>query len=206
MNELGHLSLWLALAVAGLGVALPTLGAWREDIALELSARRLSVLLFALLAVSFICLMTAYIRSDFSLLNVVSNSHSAKPMLYKIAGTWGNHEGSLLLWVLILAGFGAAVAVFDGPGKRSKGMDRRLWSRTLVVQSLIGCSFLLFILLTSNPFTRVLPAPLDGQGLNPLLQDPGLAFHPPLLYVGYVGLSTAFSFAIAALILSLIHI
>jgi cytochrome c-type biogenesis protein CcmF len=140
-------------------------------------------------ALSFGCLMYAYIVSDFSVLNVVMNSHSLKPMLYKVSGTWGNHEGSMLLWVLILAGFGAAVAVFGG------NLPPQLRARALSVQAWIAVGFYLFILLTSNPFERVFPPPLDGQGLNPLLQDPGLAFHPPFLYLGYVGFSMAFSFA-----------
>ena len=138
--------------------------------------------------------MHAYVVSDFSVLNVAMNSHSAKPMLYKIAGTWGNHEGSMLLWVLILVIFGGAVAAFGGnlpPGLRA---------RALAVQAWIAIGFYLFILFTSNPFARLDPPPLDGRGLNPLLQDPGLAFHPPLLYLGYVGFSMAFSFAVAALI------
>ena len=132
--------------------------------------------------------------SDFSVLNVVQNSHSAKPMLYKVSGVWGNHEGSMLLWVLILALFGSAVAAFG------RNLPPTLRSRVLSVQALVAVGFYLFILLTSNPFERVVPAPVDGQGLNPLLQDPGLAFHPPFLYLGYVGFSIAFSFAIAALI------
>ncbi len=132
--------------------------------------------------------------SDFSLLNVVENSHSAKPLVYKISGVWGNHEGSMLLWVLILAIFGAAVAIF------SRNMPDELRANVLGVQSWIGAAFLLFILLTSNPFARLARPPVEGQDLNPLLQDPGLAIHPPLLYLGYVGLSITFSFAAAALI------
>jgi cytochrome c-type biogenesis protein CcmF len=149
---------------------------------------------FALVALAFGALMHAYIVSDFSLANVAQNSHTAKPMLYKIAGTWGNHEGSMLLWALILALYGAAVAAFGG------NLAETLKVRVLSVQGMIGCGILAFILFTSNPFARLDPAPLDGQSLNPLLQDPGLAFHPPLLYLGYVGLSTSFSFAVAALI------
>ena len=132
--------------------------------------------------------------SDFSVLNVAENSHTDKPLLYKITGVWGNHEGSMLLWVFILALFGAAVAVFGG------NLPPALRARVLAVQGMIGVGFLLFILFTSNPFLRLDPAPADGNGLNPILQDPGLAFHPPLLYLGYVGFSIAFSFAIAALI------
>ena len=138
--------------------------------------------------------MQAFVVSDFSVVTVADNSHSAKPLLYKFTGTWGNHEGSMLLWVWILAVHGAAVAVFG----RNLPPAFRAW--VLAVQALIGLGFLVFVLATSNPFLRLDPAPFDGRDLNPLLQDPGLAFHPPLLYLGYVGLSTAFSFAVAALI------
>jgi cytochrome c-type biogenesis protein CcmF len=146
------------------------------------------------IVIAFLSLMNAYVTSDFSVFNVASNSHSAKPMLYKIAGVWGNHEGSLVLWVLILATFGGAIVLFGG------NLPPALRARVLSVQALIAVGFLSFSLFTSNPFERVFPAPLDGNGLNPLLQDPGLAFHPPFLYLGYVGFSVAFAFAIAALI------
>ena len=149
---------------------------------------------FLLVAIAFGCLMHAYVVSDFSVLNVATNSHSAKPMLYKVAGTWGNHEGSMLLWVLILVIFGGAVAAFG------RNLPPGLRARALGVQAWIAIGFYLFILLTSNPFERLDPPPIDGRGLNPLLQDPGLAFHPPFLYLGYVGFSMAFSFAVAALI------
>jgi cytochrome c-type biogenesis protein CcmF len=139
-------------------------------------------------------LMWAFISSDFSLLLVVQNSHSAKPMLYKISGTWGNHEGSMLLWILIVSLFGATAAWFG------TNLPPSLRARVLSVQGAIGVAFFAFILFTSNPFTRLAVPPFDGQDLNPLLQDPGLAFHPPFLYLGYVGLSMAFSFAVAALI------
>jgi cytochrome c-type biogenesis protein CcmF len=139
-------------------------------------------------------LMHAYVTSDFSVANVYENSHSAKPLLYKITGVWGNHEGSMVLWVFILSLFGAAVAWFGN------NLPPALRARVLAVQGMIGLGFLLFILLTSDPFTRISPAPLDGRGLNPVLQDPGLAFHPPFLYLGYVGFSVAFAFAVAALI------
>jgi cytochrome c-type biogenesis protein CcmF len=147
-----------------------------------------------LIAASFAALTWAFVVSDFSLAVVVSNSHTAKPMLYKISGVWGNHEGSLLLWVLILAVYGAAVAAFGG------GLPVRLKARVLAVQGLIGVAFMAFLVFTSNPFWRLATPPLNGEDLNPLLQDPGLAFHPPFLYLGYVGLSMAFSFAVAALI------
>jgi len=149
---------------------------------------------FLLIGYAFFALTYAHVVSDFSVLNVVENSHSAKPLVYKISGVWGNHEGSMLLWVLILAIFGAAVALF------SRGMPDDLRANVLAVQSWIGAAFLLFILLTSNPFARLAVPPAEGQDLNPLLQDPGLAIHPPLLYLGYVGLSITFSFAAAALI------
>ena len=149
---------------------------------------------FMLTAFAFGALMWAFITSDFSLKLVVENSHSAKPMLYKISGTWGNHEGSMLLWVLIVTLFGAMCASFGA------GLPPTLKARVLAVQSAIGVAFFAFILFTSNPFIRLTVAPFDGQDLNPLLQDPGLAFHPPFLYLGYVGLSMAFSFAVGALI------
>jgi cytochrome c-type biogenesis protein CcmF len=134
------------------------------------------------------------VRSDFSVLNVFENSHSAKPLIYKLTGVWGNHEGSMLLWVLILSVFGALVALFGG------NLPERLKANVLGVQSWIAVAFDLFILVTSNPFLRIADPPLEGRDLNPILQDPGLAIHPPLLYLGYVGLSISFSFAIAALI------
>ena len=139
-------------------------------------------------------LVNAHLTSDFSVLNVAENSHSAIPIIYKISGVWGNHEGSMLLWVLILAAFGALVAAFG------RSLPRALQANALAVQGLVSASFLLFILLTSNPFQRISPAPFEGRDLNPILQDPGLAIHPPLLYLGYVGFSIVFSFAAAALI------
>jgi len=149
---------------------------------------------FALTALSFAALVRAFVVSDFSVALVAKNSNSLKPMLYKITGTWGNHEGSMLLWVFILTLFGALVALFG------RNLPKPLKARVLAVQAAIGVAFFAFILFTSNPFVRLAIPPMDGQGLNPLLQDPGLAFHPPFLYLGYVGLSTSFSFAIAALI------
>jgi cytochrome c-type biogenesis protein CcmF len=143
---------------------------------------------------AFACLTQSYIASDFSVRAVAENSNSAMPLLYKFTATWGNHEGSMVLWVLILSLFGASVAVFG------RNLPPALRARVLAVQALIGVAFLAFIVLTSNPFLRLNPAPPDGNDLNPLLQDPGLAFHPPFLYLGYVGFSTTFSFAIAALI------
>jgi cytochrome c-type biogenesis protein CcmF len=192
--EIGHFALALALFVALAQATLPLEGARRGDAAWMAFARPAAVLQFLLVAVAFASLTRAYVVSDFSVLNVVLNSHTAKPLLYKISGVWGNHEGSMLLWVLILSLFGSAVAVFGG------NLPAGLRARVLAVQAMIGVGFYLFILFTSNPFERILPPPADGQDLNPLLQDPGLAFHPPMLYLGYVGFSMSFSFAVAALI------
>ncbi len=192
--EIGLFALIIALIIALLQGSLPLWGAACGDRRLMGVAPVGAWLQFIALGVAFAMLTTAYVVSDFTVLNVVENSHSAKPLLYKISGVWGNHEGSMLLWVVILALFGVAVAWFGS------GLPRRLYTRVLSVQGLISLGFLSFIVLTSNPFIRVPRPPLDGTDLNPLLQDPGLAFHPPMLYLGYVGLSVAFSFAIAALI------
>ncbi|RDD60557.1 heme lyase CcmF/NrfE family subunit [Ferruginivarius sediminum] len=192
--ELGHFALVLALFTALIQAVLPMWGAQRRIPGFMALATPASVVQLALIAVAFLALMHAYVTSDFTVLNVVQNSHSLKPMLYKISGVWGNHEGSLVLWVLILALFGAIVAVFG------RNLPPTLKARTLSVQALIAVGFLLFMLFTSNPFERVFPPPANGQDLNPLLQDPGLAFHPPMLYTGYVGFSIVFSFAVAALI------
>jgi len=192
--EIGHFALVLALFVAVVQATLPLIGAERRNAAWMATARPTAIMQFALVTLAFLCLTHVFVTSDFSVLNVVKNSHTDKPMLYKISGVWGNHEGSLLLWVLILSLFGAAVAIFGG------NLPPSLKARVLSVQAMIAVGFYLFMLLTSNPFERVFPPPINGQGLNPLLQDPGLAFHPPMLYLGYVGFSMAFSFAIAALI------
>jgi len=192
--ETGHYALILALGVAIVQTVLPLWGTRRHDPQLMAIAAPAAQMQFLLIAIAFAALMTAYVTSDFSLQNVWANSHSAKPMLYKIAGVWGNHEGSMVLWVLILALFGAAVATYG------TNLPRELQANVLAVQGSIAVAFLLFIVTTSNPFVRLDPAPLDGQGLNPVLQDPALAFHPPFLYTGYVGFSMAFSFAVAALI------
>jgi cytochrome c-type biogenesis protein CcmF len=192
--EIGHFALILALVVALAQGSVPIIGAARGNAQWMAVARPAALLQLALIAIAFLALMWAYVVSDFTVLNVVQNSHTDKPLLYKISGVWGNHEGSMVLWVLILAAFGAAVAVFGG------NLPPTLRARVLSVQAWIAIGFLAFSLLTSNPFARVFPAPLNGNDLNPLLQDPGLAFHPPMLYAGYVGFSMAFSFAIAALI------
>ena len=192
--ELGHFALILALAVAAYQLVVPLLGAARGDVGLMNSARVAAMLQLLLISIAFGTLIHAYIVSDFSVLNVAENSHSDKPLIYKIAGTWGNHEGSMLLWVFILSLFGAAVAVFGN------NLPLALKARVLSVQASIGLAFLVFIEVASNPFIRLANPPINGNGLNPVLQDPALAFHPPFLYAGYVGLSISFSFAIAALI------
>ena len=192
--ELGHFALSLALVVALLQTAVPLIGAAQRRGAWMAAAEPLAVAQLLLLAFAFAALTWAFVTSDFSVALVVSNSHTLKPLIYKISGVWGNHEGSLLLWTLILALFGASAAWFGG------NLPDTLRARVLAVQGSIGVAFLLFMLLTSNPFLRLEVPPFDGQDLNPLLQDPGLAFHPPFLYLGYVGLSMAYSFAVAALL------
>ena len=192
--ELGHFALILAFCVAVLQTAVPLVGAQRGWGGWMGVAGPAAGLQFALILGSFAALTHAFVTSDFSVRLVVDNSHTLKPMLYKVAGVWGNHEGSLLLWVLILALFGACVAGFGG------NLPATLRARVLAVQGSIGVAFMAFMLATSNPFARVGDAPFNGHDLNPLLQDPGLAFHPPFLYLGYVGLSVSFSFAVAALL------
>jgi len=192
--ETGHFALILALFVAIVQAVVPLVGAHRGDRAWMDVARPAALAQFLLIGLAFGALTWCYVTSDFSVLNVAQNSHTDKPMLYKVSGVWANHEGSMLLWVLILAIYGVAVSAFGG------NLPPALRARALSVQAMISIGFILFILLTSNPFARLDPAPLNGNGLNPLLQDPGLAFHPPFLYLGYVGFSMAFSFAIAALI------
>jgi cytochrome c-type biogenesis protein CcmF len=192
--ELGHFALILALLLALLQSSVPLIGASRRNLAWMTLGRSSALAQFVLVTAAFAALMHAYVTSDFSVQNVFENSHSDKPLLYKITGVWGNHEGSMVLWVFILSLFGAAVAWFGD------NLPPALSARVLAVQGMIGAGFLGFILLTSDPFHRLVPAPLDGRGLNPVLQDPGLAFHPPFLYLGYVGFSVAFSFAVAALI------
>ncbi|WAC27254.1 heme lyase CcmF/NrfE family subunit [Ancylobacter sp. SL191] len=192
--EIGQYALVLALALAILQTVLPIWGARVGDAALMRTGPALAIGFFGFVALSFAVLTAAYVQSDFSVLNVVENSHSLKPMLYKVTGVWGNHEGSMLLWVLVLAIFGALVALFGS------NLPASLKANVLGVQGSIGVAFLLFILLTSNPFARVVPPPAEGQDLNPILQDIGLAIHPPLLYLGYVGFSVTFAFAVAALL------
>ncbi len=192
--ELGHFALILAFGVAIVQMIVPMIGAHRGNAGWMAVAEPAATTQFLLVAFSFAVLTWAFVTSDFSLQLVYANSHTAKPMIYKISGVWGNHEGSMLLWLLILTLFGASAAWFGG------GLPARLRARVLAVQASIGVAFFAFILFTSNPFLRLAVPPLNGRDLNPLLQDPGLAFHPPFLYLGYVGLSMSFSFAVAALI------
>jgi cytochrome c-type biogenesis protein CcmF len=192
--ELGYFALLLALAAALVQSTVPLVGAQRGDPRLMDVGSTAAGAQLALIALAFACLTWSFVVSDFSVSNVAQNSHTAKPLLYKITGVWGNHEGSLLLWVLILALFGAAVAGFGG------NLPAGLKARALAVQAMIAAAFLAFMIFTSNPFIRLEPAPAEGRDLNPILQDPGLAFHPPFLYLGYVGFSIVFSFAVAALI------
>src|ERR1700760_4174841 len=175
------------MAFAGFAGARATAGLARQI------AHGATMGLLVFVALAFGTLVYAFVTSDFSLALVANNSHTLKPLVYKISGVWGNHEGSMVLWVLVLSLYAGAVAILGRGGER-------LTSAALGVQGLLAAAFLLFILFTSNPFLRLDPAPFEGAGLNPLLQDPGLAIHPPMLYAGYVGLSASFSYAAAALI------
>lgn len=193
--ELGHLALILALCVAAVQATVPLIGAWRGDRVWMSLARPAACGQFGFLAFAFACLTHAFLTNDFSVAYVAGNSNSALPWYYKFSAVWGAHEGSLLLWALILGGWTFAVAIF------SRQLPQVMVARVLGVMGLISVGFLLFLIVTSNPFARLLPnAPLDGRDLNPLLQDFGLIIHPPMLYMGYVGFSVAFSFAIAALL------
>lgn len=192
--ELGHFCLILAFSITIVQTIIPLIGAQKGWTSWMAIGTRAAILQFLFIFVSYLMLTQAFVNSDFSLRLVTANSHSDKPMIYKISGVWGNHEGSMLLWVMILSFYGLLVAMFG------KNLPERLRARVLAIQGLIGVAFLAFLIFASNPFERLEFAPLNGQGLNPLLQDPGLAFHPPFLYLGYVGLSMSFSFAIAALI------
>ena len=191
--EAGHYALALALGLSLYQCLVPFWGALSGDLVLMRSAAPSALGVLALVAFAFAALVAAHVGSDFSVLNVAENSHSAKPLLYKITGVWGSHEGSMLLWVLILALFGGLVAA-------SGSLPVRLKSNALSVQAAVTVAFLLFILFASNPFARLDPVPAEGQDLNPILQDIGLAIHPPLLYVGYVGFSMTFALAMAALV------
>ncbi|MFY8086624.1 MAG: cytochrome c biogenesis protein CcsA, partial [Rubrivivax sp.] len=192
--EIGHFVLWMALAVSvALGV-FPLLGAQRGRADWIALGRPLSYALFVLSAIPFAALVVAFIQHDFTVAYVAQNSNSELPIYYRITAVWGGHEGSMLLWLLMQAGWILAVALF------SRSLPEREVARVLGVMGLLNIGFLLFTLLVSNPFDRLLPAPADGRDLNPLLQDPGMIFHPPMLYMGYVGFSVAFAFAVAALI------
>ncbi|WKA30930.1 heme lyase CcmF/NrfE family subunit [Bradyrhizobium roseum] len=192
--EAGHYALVLALALALIQSTVPLLGARWGDHALMNVARSTALAQLLFVALSFAALTMLYVTSDFSVVNVFENSHSTKPLLYKITGVWGNHEGSMLLWVSILALFGGLVAAFGN------NLPLSLRAHVLAVQGWIAATFYLFILVTSNPFLRIANPPIEGRDLNPVLQDIGLAVHPPMLYLGYVGFSISFSFAVAALI------
>jgi len=192
--EIGHFALILALSLALLQGVLPLIGAQKGVTGWIALARPAALGQFLFVAIAFGCLAQAFVVSDFSVLYVASNSNTHLPLVYKVAAVWGGHEGSLLLWALMLAGWTAAVALF------SRSLPEEMVARTIAVMGLISVGFLLFMLLTSNPFDRLLPVPVEGRDLNPLLQDPGLAIHPPMLYMGYVGFAVAFGFAISALI------
>ncbi len=192
--EAGLAALWFAGALAALQLAMAAIGIARNRDDVSAAVRPVAIVQGLLSALAMVLLIWLFLRSDMSVKLVVENSHSAKPWLYKFAGAWGNHEGSMLLWVTILGLAGGAVAIFE------RSLAERTLTATLGAQAVIALGFYAFLLFSSNPFARLSPAAPDGLGLNPLLQDPGLAFHPPTLYAGYVGLSVAFSFAVGALV------
>jgi cytochrome c-type biogenesis protein CcmF len=192
--EIGQLALILALMLSLTQAGALIIGAWRMDPSLMSLGRTAAGLQLAFIALAFVCLAACYIGGDYSVALVAEHSNRAQPLIYRFGATWGSHEGSMLLWVLILAVYGAAVAAFGGSLRES------LQARVVGVQGAMGAAFIGFLIFTSNPFLRLTPVPPDGAELNPILQDPGLVFHPPVLYLGYVGLSVAFAFAVAALI------
>ncbi len=192
--EIGTFSLVLGMMLASATVGFGLVGAWRRNINLMSAASAGAVLVALLVMLAFGCLVVAFVTSDFSVRTVAANSNTAMPLLYRITGVWGNHEGSLLLWVLILTIFGAAIVI------AGNHLPHTLKARVLAIQSALVTAFLALIVFTSSPFVRLSPAPLEGDELNPLLQDIGLAIHPPFLYLGYVGFSVTFAFAVAALI------
>ncbi|MBL8448071.1 MAG: cytochrome c biogenesis protein CcsA, partial [Zoogloeaceae bacterium] len=192
--ELGHFALILALLLALVQAVFPLVGAQRGVARLVAVARPAAQGQFVFVALAIAALGWSFVQDDFSVLYVASNSNSALPLQYKITGIWGSHEGSMLLWAFILAGWTVAVTLF------SRHLPEEVAGRVIGVMGLVSVGFLLFILFTSNPFQRLLPAAADGRDLNPLLQDPGMVIHPPMLYMGYVGFSVAFAFAVAALL------
>ena len=192
--EAGLATLWIAFVLALLQFGLGAMAVSDSRGELRRGVRAVAIVQGLFVGASFWLLIVCFLRSDMSVQLVATNSHSMKPWLYKFAGTWGNHEGSMLLWVAVLGVAGAAVAVFE------HRIKERTLAATLAAQAAISFGFYAFLLFSSNPFKRLFPVPVDGNGLNPLLQDPGLAFHPPTLYFGYVGMSVAFSFAVGAMI------
>ena len=191
--EFGQFALILALILALVQGVLPLIGAARNQTSFMALARPAAHGQFVFVAIAFACLAYSFLTNDFSVKNVATNSNSQLPTAYRFAATWGSHEGSILLWALILSVWTVAVAIF------SRHLPRVMVARVLGVMGLISVGFLLFMLLTSNPFERLIPAAVEGRDLNPLLQDPGMVIHPPMLYIGYVGFSVAFAFALAAL-------
>jgi len=192
--EIGQFALILALVLAGIQAVAPLVGASRRDPMLMALGRSASLLQLTFVIVAFVSLAVCYVVNDYSVSLVAQHSNNAQPLIYRIGATWGSHEGSMLLWVLIVAVYGAAVTLFGG------SLRDTLQARVIGVQGLMGAAFLGFLIFTSNPFARLFPVPIDGAELNPVLQDPGLVFHPPVLYAGYVGFSIAFSFGVAALL------
>ena len=192
--ELGHVALILALTMALAQSVLPLLGAQTGNVAWMSLARPSARGQFLFLAIAYGCLTHAFVTNDFSVALAANHSNSNLPLIFRITAVWGNHEGSILLWALILSGWTLAVSIF------SRQLDQRMLARVLGVMGLISCGFLMFTLFTSNPFERLFPAPADGQDLNPLLQDAGMVIHPPMLYMGYVGFVVAFAFAVSALL------
>ena len=194
IGEIGHFAAWVALAVACVQTCLGLIGGQRNDARLIKVAANAANAQMLLVVLAFSCLAASFVENDFTIVNVANNSNSQLPVAYRLAATWGSHEGSMLLWSLMLACWTAAVVNLGG------GLDAAVRARVVGVLGLIAVGFLAFLLFTSNPFMRSLPAPLDGRDLNPLLQDPGMVIHPPMLYMGYVGFSVAFAFAIAAML------
>jgi cytochrome c-type biogenesis protein CcmF len=192
--ELGHFALAVALVIGLVLATLPIVGAARQVGPWMALARPAAQAQFVFVALAFTCLMVSFIGNDFSVVNVATNSNDELPLPYRIAATWGSHEGSMLLWVFMLCGWACAVSLL------SQRLPLAMVARVLGVMGFVSVGLLLFILLTSNPFARLLPPALDGRSLNPLLQDPGMVIHPPLLYMGYVGFAVAFAFAVAALL------